>query len=166
MATHSTVPTVKARLVTVFAAALLTEGEGGTAIQVSYSWPGPRTENPAVFLGYHPELKDISLDFAHEVPTIKAGRKQREETYAVPVTIWSFHPELDPTGAATAEARGFEIFGLLEDVLADDPTLGLTGTPPPIKAATVADSKSIIWPFKQGWAVSLEFNVAVQARLL
>lgn len=161
MATTSTIPTVKAQLVTKFTTALATASPSAGQVQVAYAWPGPNTKSEAVFLGYHPELRDIRLESVSEIPTIKAGRKQRQENYTVPVTIWTFHPEYTPDRADDCEARAFVLFGHLEDELADDVQIGLGS----IQWARLGDYSSTLWPFNKGWACELVFEVDVQARL-
>ena len=164
MATTSTVPTVKARLVTVFTTALATASASGGQVPTSYAWPGPSTSaEEQVFLGHHPELRDIALNPSHEIPNVKAGRKQREETYQVPVTVWVFDTDSTPDAAATVEARAYTLFGLLEDVLADDPQIGLAQGV--IQWAKTAGHVTTLWPFNKGWACSLVFDVDVSARL-
>lgn len=163
MATTSTVPTVKAQLVTVFTTALAAAARGGGQVPVDYAWPGPDTEPEAVFLGRHPALSDIRMDVVDDIPTIKAGRKQRSEEYSVPVTVWEFRPDLQPTDAQECESEAYVLFGLLEDVLAEDPNIGLpSGT---ILWARLGDHSSTLWPFEKGWACELTFEVDVEARL-
>ena len=41
---------------------------------------------------------------------MKAGRKQRAESYTVRVTVWVFRPDLTPTDAETCETRAFALF--------------------------------------------------------
>lgn len=155
MATTSTVPTVKARLVTLFDAAL--------TVPVTYAWPGPESEPECVFLGPHPQTADIRLDLSSSIPTIKAGRKQRQEEYTVRVTVWSFRPDLTTEDAATCELRAFEIAEAVEDVLADDPRLGLGAGV--IQFAEVDSVASTLFPFQSGWATELAIDIAVRARL-
>lgn len=162
MATTSTVPTVKARLVTVIKASLATAGTDGGQIPTTYAWPGPETESEAVFLGPHPQTADIRLNNTHDIPTIKAGRKQRQEDYDVRVTIWSFRPDLTPADAAECEARAYAIFALIESVFAADPKVGLSDT---ILTAKVGDSASTLFPFQKGWATELGVDISVSARL-
>lgn len=155
MATTSTVPAVKAKLVELIDAAL--------DVPVTYAWPGPETAAECVFLGPHPQTADIRLDLDSEIPTLKAGRKQRQESYRVRVTVWSFRPELTVADAAECELRAFEMAGEIEDVLADDPRLGLgVGV---IQSAEVESIASTLFPFNAGWACELGIDVAVRARL-
>ena len=155
MATTSTVPTVKARLVAVLGDRL--------AVPVTWAWPGPETESECVFLGPHPQLADVRLDLSSDIPTIKAGRKHRQEGYVVRVTVWSFRPELTAVDAQECETRAFELAAEVEDALADDPRLGLS--PATIQSAEVETLASTLFPFRAGWACELAIDVRVRARL-
>ena len=154
MGTVSTIPTVKSKLVELFAAA---------GPEAFYAWPGPSCPPRAIFLGRHPELDDVRIDGTSEDPTIKAGRRQRQETYTVPVTAWSFRPDLTAEGAETAEADAFDLAKTVEDVLADNVTLGLG---PAVHRAFIADVASTLFPFQKGWACELVVQVEVTARLV
>lgn len=156
MATNSTVPTIKAQLVSQFRAEL--------TVPVDYAWPGPNAEDQCVFLGQHPGVsEEIRIDGTSEIPTIKAGRKQRQEDYTVRVTVWSFRPDLTSDGAQECETSAFAMFSEIEDVLADDPQIGLAATA--VQAVTVASYASTLFPFKTGWACQLAVDLRVQARL-
>lgn len=154
MATISTIPSVKTKLVDLLTDAL--------DVQVSYCWPGPSTARKAVFLGRHPDLDDIRIDGQQEIPTIKAGRKQRQETYRVPVTCWTFRPDLDPTAGSICEAEAFEMAGRVEDVLAENWTLGLG---PAVHRVSLEGVASTLFPFQKGWACELVLELDVSARL-
>lgn len=155
MPTNSTIPTVKQRLVTVFSAA--------TTTPVSYAWPGSNTVHECVFLGPHPEAADIRVDMDSQIPTIKAGRKQRQEEYTVRVTVWVFRPDLTSADAETCEARAFEVWDDLEDELADDPQIGI----PTVvnQHVAVQNLASTLFPFQTGWACELSIDLRVRARL-
>lgn len=161
MATVSTIPAVKAQLVSKIRTALATSSQDGGQVQTSYAWPGPDSEHESVFLGRHPELDDIRVDANHQIPTLKAGRKQRQESYSIPVTVFVFRPDLSPDGAQTCETQGFSILDDIEDVLADDPQIGLTS----IQWATAGDIQALLWPFQSGWASEIVLSVNVEARL-
>jgi|GEM_PF-1741163 len=153
VALTSTIPAVKIALVALLRAEL--------DLPVDYAWPGPAAAPEAVFLGRHPQLDDIRIDGDSTIPTMKAGRKQRAEDYAVPVTCWTFRPELTAADAQTCEVRAFTIAAAVENVLADDPKLGVDG----LVAAQVNDLTSTLFPFERGWACELVLDVRVQARL-
>lgn len=153
MATTSTVITVKQALVSLLDAAM--------PVPVTYAWPGKMTQPEAVFLGPHPETSDVRIDVDSQIPTMKAGRKQRAETYSVRVTVWVFRPDLNVEGAEECETRAFELFESIEDVLANDPTLGSTD----VQLATIQRFSSTLFPFASGWACELGIDLAVEARL-
>lgn len=150
----STIPTVKTQLVTLLDAAL--------TVPVTYAWPGENTDPECVFLGPHPATADIRVDVSSQIPTIKAGRKQRQEEYTIRVTVWSFRPELTSADAQTCEQRAFTIAASVENVLADDPKLGLAGA---IQYSEIESVASTLFPFQAGWACELAIDVAVRARL-
>ena len=154
MGTTSTIPAVKAKLVELLGDAL--------SVPVTYCWPGPNTGQQAVFLGRHPELDDIRIDGQQEIPTIKAGRRQRQESYTVPITVWTFRPDLDASAGAVAEAEAFVLAGHVEDVLADNWTLGLG---PQVHKVSVDTVGSTLFPFQKGWACELVLTLDVAARL-
>ena len=154
MATTSTVITVKKALVTLLDTEL--------SVPVTYAWPGKATQSEAVFLGPHPETSDVRIDVESQIPTMKAGRKQRAESYTVRITVWVFRPDLNVEGAEECETRAFELFSSIEDVLADDTSLGSTD----VQLASIERFSSTLFPFASGWACELGIDVQVEARLL
>ena len=159
MATTSTITTVKRQLVSMFTSALAGEAN----VKVTYAWPGPGAGNEMVFLGQHPEVDDILIDATSEIPNIKASRKQRQESYRVPVTLWSFRPDLDVDDAETCEVRTEALFGLIADVLADDPRIGLT--PQTVQSVVLEHYTPRLFPFNGGWASYWLLEIQVEARL-
>lgn len=149
----STIPTIKARLVALIDAAL--------TVPVTYAWPGPDTAPECVFLGPHPATADLRIDVSSQIATVKAGRKQRQEEYTVRVTVWTFRPELTSADAQICEERAFALAVAVENILADDPKLGLAV----IQYAEVSSVASTLFPFMSGWACELSVDVAVKARL-
>lgn len=160
-ATTSTVPQVKAALVTLLTNAL-------APVQVAYAWPGADTADESVFLGHHPSLTadilGIQTTIASPIATIKAGRQQRQQDYPIPVTLWSFRPDLRSDGAAEAEAGGFVLLAGLEDVLANAPALGLT-TIQRAELNVVSQIGGGPIPFESGWASVLVAEVDIYSRL-
>lgn len=122
------------------------------ATQTTYSHPGDARENESIYLG---EVRGSS-----EIPTVRAGRKARQERYTLDVWI-----DLDAVGpdADTASARAWALFGELEDILADDPTVGL-GAP---FWATLGDySETLMYDeSRRGWGSLLRAGVDCEARL-
>lgn len=61
---------------------------------------------------------------AYALRNMKAGRKQRSDTFTQRVFVMAGRAGQT---AAGAEERALELFAALDDVLADDPTLGVAG---------------------------------------
>lgn len=153
MATNTTVLEVEDKLVDLFTAA--------TSVPVTYAWPGPATRSTCVFLGVHPEAQDILLDLTSEDPVIKSGRRQSQEEYRLPVTIWAFRPDLSADGARDCSGTAHAIFDDLYDVLVDNVKLGLGS----ILWARPDGFERRLYPFEKGWACDFRFYVAVNARI-
>lgn len=164
MATSSTLPAVKAALVDLLSTALATSSVDGGQVPVFYAWQ-PDVTDESVFLGRPLFSADETIvsdsTIESNVPTIKAGRKQRQEEYEIEGTAWSFRGDLTPSAAAQAELRGFELADAVDDVLADDPTLGLTS----IQYAVLARRQAQIRAYGSGWVSVVFFTVAVKSRL-
>lgn len=147
MATHSTVPTVKARLVTLLTAALPTT-------QVWYSHPGDAVETSAVYLG--------AVRGSDTIPVMNGpARKKRDETYTIDVWL-----EAQRSGASSQEAEeaAWVLFGELEDVLADDPGLGI----PTVVSWAMLEGWDDFLAFdlnSGGWSARIRAGVTVKARL-
>lgn len=148
MATVSTYATVKSQLVTSLAA----HADLSTA-DVTYGWRAwGATEQ--VFLG--------DVEGESRIPTIKSGRKQRQENYTVDVIFRVYDHDGSPSGDADTEARALEMLGALDDVLADDVQIdGVTA----IQWAQVGDFTSRLVPRDKGWGCEVLSTVEVSARL-
>ena len=147
MASRSTVPTVRAAVV-----AALTARPALVGVQVAYSHPGGTIEAESVYLG-----KARGSD---EVPVVRAGRKKRQESYTLDVF---FDVVADgPTGQEASE-RAWTFFGELEDLLADDPSLGQTQP----FWAVLGDWDEILFfdDARQGFGSLLRAGVQIEARL-
>lgn len=110
MATTSTVPAVRAALVS-----LLTSAINDTDVQVTHG----RQQNSLV--KRQVVTVGAASPYTSEIANLKAGRKQRDETYSIEVIFWVAKPRGVPYDADT---RVWTLFAELEDLLADDPTLG------------------------------------------
>lgn len=106
MATTSRTVAIKQRLVSLVAAAL-------PGVQVVYGFPGDALEREAIYTG------KARVDST--IPSSKAGRKIREEVVTVDVVIAVQDPDGD---YESAEARALVLLAAVEDVLANDVTLG------------------------------------------
>lgn len=141
MATTSTVST--------FNSALKTAIDAQTSTQVDYGWPGDVIEKECIWI--------TETRGTFEIPTLKAGRKSRDEEYEVMVTIDVLKVGGTP---AQAEAAAFTHLATIEDILADDPA-GVGG----VTAAVAGDFYSRIGREDQGSYCRLEFRIRVWARL-
>lgn len=122
MATTSTVPSAKAALTALVAAAL-------SGVQVTYGRPADAELNSeCVWIG--------DTTGRQRVPTIKAGRKARHETYSIDVVCWV---DIERGLTSEAEARAFVLLGEVEDAVADDPSLGLATATTPVFFATCGE---------------------------
>lgn len=109
MATTSTVPSVKAALVTQ-----LTTAINSSSVQVSYGRPIQNlVKRQVVVVG--------NVSYSSDIANQKAGRKQRDERYSIEVL---FFVGAARGRAADAETRVWALFASLENILADDPYLG------------------------------------------
>lgn len=147
MATHSTAPTFRATLLAALAAR-----PALSAVQVTYSHPGDTREHESIYLG---EIRGTA-----EIPTIRAGRKARHERYTLDVWL-----DVDAVGpdAQTASERAWVLFGELEDLLADDPTVGLGQ---PFWAVLGDYTETLMFDeSRRGWGSLLRAGIEIQARL-
>lgn len=149
MPTTTTVPDFLAALVPLISAAL-------PNVQVTEVWPGPNAQDTEmVFLG------DVVENWDVEIPTMKAGRKQRQESYDVTVEAWVAKPgELREESATTARTRAIEIIDAIDDLLADTPEIIAD-----IQHARLTGRGATLVPFDKGWACQATAVISVAARL-
>lgn len=103
-------------------------------------------------------------DGLHQYPVVRAGRKPREETYALQVHLYAQASGPDPREASEAV---LELLGALEDILADDVNLGLTDDYPTLRVGlgeweldqSIADQRL-------GWRAHITADVDVATRLI
>lgn len=106
----STVPAVRARLVELFRAHA-TLG----LVQVEPMHPGDTIAPESIFGG--------PARGQHGAAAIGSNRQRRQETYGL---VWFIDVLVEGSDDVQAvEERCFQLFAALEDVLAEDPTLGL-----------------------------------------
>lgn len=142
MATTSTAVSLKTQLVTSLTAAL-------PAVQVSYGSKGDEAETDTIWIG--------QAQGRFEIPTMKAGRKSRDEDYTVDVWITA----IDFGGSISdVETTAFSYLAELEDILADTPGL-VAGT----IAALVTDWECESYNLQEGAGATLKATVGVNARL-
>lgn len=147
MASRSTAPTFRSALL-----AALQAKPALAQVQVTYSHPGDTREDESIYLG---EIRGDS-----NVATLRAGRKHREERYTLDVWI-----DVDAVGpdAQTASERAWALYGELEDILADDPTVGLTA---PFRAVLGDYTETLMFDeSRRGWGSLLRTGVDCENRL-
>lgn len=147
MATRSTAPTFRAALL-----AALQARAALAQVQTGYSHPGASREDETIYLG---ELRGTS-----QIPTIRTGRKARQERYTL--DVWF---DVDAVGpdAQTASERAWSLYGELEDVLAADPSVGLAQ---PFWAVIGDFTETLMFDeSRRGWGSLLRVGVDVEARL-
>lgn len=149
MATSSTIPAAKAALVSLIGSAL-------SGVQVKYGRPADnQLARECVWIG------DVSG--AQRIPVIAAGRKRREETYQIDVVCAVLRPRGE---VSDAEARAFVLMTEVEDVVADDSTLGLATATGFFEATTEGPIETEAAQTLEGPACVVRFTVACKARLV
>lgn len=130
---------------------------GDLAGNVYYAWPGPE-----VAKGRHELLwVDRVVDWTQEVPNMKAGRKQRQESYTFELVLWVAMPELTAATAVECDERAVELLDVVDDALADDVQLGETD----LHWLLLTDRAHDLIPYETGWACQIVLSVEGQARL-
>lgn len=150
MTSTSSVPLILDALLDTLTAAM--------PVPVFEAWPGDAAaEREMVFFGETTWLEYV-------IPTIKAGRKARQENYEIEFEVWRVLDEgTTPAAPKASRDRCFELFGLVEDALAEDVTAG-------------AGFESIQWAvsrpetagprkFERGFAYRVAGSIEVHARL-
>lgn len=135
-----------------FKAALTAAVDGVADCQVSYRWPGPETEGEGIYLA--------DVDGATDIDSIKEGRKFRIENYSVEFFCQSYTAAPTLADLAAADVRVAELYGFLEDVLADDPTVGGV-----VRWAYPSRWRTETKEFDRGLAMRLTGSVAVMAHM-
>lgn len=148
MATGSTIYAVRAAIVEALKA-----NTALTDVQVSHGYPGEAfVERESIYVD--------RVTGAHKVANIKAGRKQRDETYAVTVVIAVVN---DDSSVAETEATALGYLQEVEDLVADDPSLGDVNG---VVHATAGDFRMLSDLTANGAACVIEFDINVTARLI
>lgn len=149
MSTHSLIPAFKAQLLTLLQAAL-PGVQGGYALnpeleRMNSYWLGD--VNPA----------------QHHLPIMMAGRKVREELFDLHVHFLA-RDSVSPQGAETLV---LSYLSALEDTLANDPAIGLSGTEPTLRAH-LKDFvlKLEVDMVSSNWLAEVKATVEAQVRLV
>lgn len=135
-------------------AAVLAEGNDVAVYDV---WPGPDARGEMIVFG------DIAWD-EYEITTIAAGRKKRDELFRVDGEVWIFGGAgANPTNVGPVRERAFALLDHVEDVMADDPTLGtLDG----VLWSQIELTEAGARVFEKAWAFRVAFQIVTKARLL
>lgn len=167
MSTTSTVPTVKAQLVSLLTTALATSGVDGGQVPVFYGPPGPDGTDECVFLGRSPLPSEGSqgslTSIVFDVGAIGGARTRRIEQYGIELTCWTWRGDLTPEGYEDCETRVFELFAKVEDVLAVNEKLALDA----ITSARISSYDVLTRPHPSGSGLMSQIvaSVDVQAVL-
>jgi len=146
MSTSSRVVTVRDRLVTLLSGAL-----PDTFVTRAFNPDQQRDE--VVMLG------DVR-NGRHEIPTMRAGRKSRDESFDVEVLVLVQRSGED---SGPAESRAMDLMAELEDVLAEDPTLSLGD--PTLRATLAEFDLRVGADGHRTWSVYMTVVVHVEVRL-
>ena len=119
MVATSSVPGVKAALVSTLSTALQGQAADGGDLPVFWCWQ-PDVESDCCFLGraITDSLTHDLIDITYEPLTVELNWPATE-TYTVPVSLWSWRPDLDPEGAQEAEELLYGWLALVLAALAD-----------------------------------------------
>lgn len=131
---------------------------GELAGKVHFAWPGPRAKGAKEIAW----VDDIT-DYTSTIPTIKAGRKQRQESYVLELVLWVTRPQGDnaPAAAEATLGRALDLWAVVEGALADDVQLGEAG----VQHFELAEVLLDMVPFEQSWGCQIVGRIDVEARL-
>lgn len=101
-------------------------------------------------------------DGIHDVPVSKSGRKPRDETYLLITNISVTKPGITPKAAWE---RAFELMGIMEDVVAEDITLGLRDDHPTLRC-TWEEFEMQSDQDERGWKTTIIYKMRVKIRLV
>lgn len=146
MATRSVIPPTKQKIIDLLnAKAVITASN----VQVSYSAPANLDRESIYFYG---------VRFRHDLPVMRTGRKPRDEEFVLLVAIAASSPG---NSSKEAEERAFVLLGELEDIVADDPTLGQTVEWSKLTESDGGNPE----PDAEGWDGLIKVGVECKARL-
>lgn len=125
-----------------------------SAVKVAYAWPGPSSTPEMIAF-------DVDTDGSSTIAGMKAGRKQRQETYRPVLVVWAVkNASTAAAGSDEAEARAFELAAEVDAALADDPKISAD-----VQWSVVGDWSSHLEPNEKGWGCQLSLALEVNARL-
>lgn len=147
--TTSTVPEVIDSLL----ALLATDGR----LPTFEAWPGPEASREMLVLG------TVSWD-DYRIATIKDGRQQRQEDFEIAFEVFVLGGAgTSPANPSAARARAFELLAVVEDILANDPKIGLGQS---VQWVEIRPTEAEPRVFEKGWAFRITGSLVGHARLL
>ena len=153
MATTSRLPAFEAALLDALRDSIALRG-----VQVEGYWPGPETESEGIYAG---DWDSTDVGSGEMTPrTITTGRQPRDERAESAWTLQTWQPDAGIDGLPEAKERLWELFGAVEDVIADDPSV--TGTVSFFDAYRYRVRQV---PAGGGWAVRMSLYITYRARL-
>lgn len=120
------------------------------------AWPGPDAAPKMFFFG------EFEWD-EYRIPTLKDGRRQRQEDFDISWELWIATGESSPTNIKTQRDEAFEALGEIEGVLAEDPTGGTDFAS--VQHVQLRLERGGAFKFERGWFYRLAGTVHVEARL-
>lgn len=156
MATNTVTITVANRLKTLIDSAI----SGLTYESVP---PEVFDADPMQYTGLDYVIIGDILEGSHLYATMRAGRKNREEKYLQRLKIKTTRQGSESTDSRLA---AFNIFNEIEDLIADDPNIGLTSIPTLRLEITNWEVNTVRELELQGWTVTMTIDILVQARLV
>jgi hypothetical protein len=142
----------------VFRAALVTALDtGALSGKVHYAWPGPRISEGAHELLFFDEMPD----WDQKIPNMKAGRKQRQETYQIEGVLLVAQPDVGVDGARGCFERALVLAAVVENAVANDVQLGETG----IQWGLLTKREAVLRPYENGWRAVIAMLFEGNARL-
>jgi len=114
MATHTTVAAFRAAL---YAALVADSTMVASLVQIEYGEPAADRRDEVVWLGNSVTLHD------NEQQSLHSGRRRRDETYDVELTV----QVASKAAVDTNELRAAALVGAIEDIMALDTTLSVDG---------------------------------------
>lgn len=120
-------------------------------------WPGPEAAKEMIVLG------QVTWE-DYVIATIKAGRKHRQEDWAVAFELYVAGADgTTPADPSTARNRAFTLLGEVEDLLAEDVTAGTDFTTVQWVEVRLTDAEPRV--FEKGWAYRVTGSFRARARL-
>lgn len=129
---------------------------GELAGKVHYAWPGPDAAKQFELLWV-----DRVLDWSFVIPTIKAGRKQRQESFTLELVLWVPKPDVTSADAVLADERAVELMAVVDSVLADD----VQAAEDRVQWLFLGAVSHELVPYGKGWACQILLQVQGQSRL-